>query len=306
MLEKSAEAYLRAYIASASVNTSNDSIKSALWLATKVSHASAQSQDIRTQPLHVMDYYYAFRGIPASHAFIVLDELIKNRAPEAMLLAFLRRLCVMPTEKTLPNLCILARHENKGVSLAACIALAFIPSRTAALAEIKRNILIEENSAFAIAAGVDEQLEALPALEKLMSQDSDAETRFYAAWPLGHLLQVDPAAKAVALRHAKESDNHIVRAILLAGLAAFDPHSTTNEIAMQIPTSLEVECLILLIAQSYVTDAENLLSMIASSVEDYPYYQMPTLQLIFSDALQHASLSAPLLAELLRIGDLPT
>lgn len=300
--EKYSFVYNRAHIASASVNTAPNSIRSAIRRAVRVSRTRALYRD----PLHFFDYLSAFQCMPASHASIVLDCLVDSGPPDAMMEAFLTRLCGIPNERTLPALRTLSLHENADIGRAARMAAALIPARTAAVAEIKRSIVYELDGAFATAAGVDVRVVALPELEQLVSPGTSANVRYGAAWALGRIARVDAAAKAVLLRQSVESDDDIVRAVLLAGLAAFDPELAAPEVAAQLPKSLGIERFVLLIAQSYITDARSMLSMLASTSEDQLYvpFLLPALQLAFSEALLHASRTAPLLSELWALGDI--
>jgi hypothetical protein len=294
--------YNRAYIASASVNTDPEAIRSAIRGAVRVSLARAADD----RPLHFYDYLSAFRCVPASHGLVVLNALVKAGAPDAMTEAFLGRLCNIPNERTLPTLRTLSLHENADIARAARMAAAFIPVRTTAMAEIKRSILYELDGAAAIAAGVDMRVAVLRELEQLVSPGKSANVRYAAAWALGRIARVDAAAKAIVQRHAVESDDNMVRAILLAGLAAFDPKSAAQKVAVELPISLGIERFVLLIAQSYITDAKDMLSMLASTPEDQLFvpFLLPTLHLAFSEALLRASCSAPVLSELWALGDI--
>jgi hypothetical protein len=293
----------RAQIVSASITTAPNSIYSAIDSAISIALARDEGDN---NPLHFFDYLSAFRCMPASHAPFVLDSLVRKAPPDDMLRAFLSRLCVAPNEKTLPTLRTLSLHQNQTISINARRAAAFIPARTASVAEIKRSIMHERDEAFAAAAGVDIRVAATPELEQLVSSSESKEVRYAAAWALGRIARVDAAAKVVMSRHAAESDDDLVRAILLAGIAPLDPAATAPEVAAALPNSLGVERFVLLIAQSYITDAGDMFSMLASisEAELYVPFLVPTLQLMFSEAVLHAGRSAPLLRELWALGDI--
>lgn len=301
-LGKYAYDYTRAYIDSASVLKREYGIERSIRRAIEIGIARVKAE----RSLHFFDYLSAFRTMPAANASIVMNALIENKAPPPMLEAFLARLCLIPNERTLPALRSLSLHESPEIARAARMAAAFIPSRNSAIGEAKKNVIYEVDGAFAIMAGVDKHVAALGEVEKLLGPYTSEHSRYAAAWSLGRLARVDSSAKSALLHYSKESGDALVRAILLASLAFVDPQAAAPAIAAQRPQSLGIELFVLLIGQSYITDAKPLFSMLASASEDELYvpFMLPMLQLMFLEALLHASTSAPWLAELWALGDM--
>lgn len=291
----------KALIASASTSRHPGEIGYAIRRAIEIARQAAAANI----PLNFFDHLGAFRLVPAANAPAILKELVEEEAPDWMTEAFLARLCQVPNRKTLEQLSALIRSERRELAAAARMALAFLPAQSNAVRETKAALLRDVDDAFAAAAGVDFDKAALGAVEELLTGGGPVGNRYAAAWGLGRIARVEESARPLVARVATEDNDELVRAILLAEMATYDPTGAAPGVHDALPNSLGLERFLLAIAETYTSDAAELMTTLASTSEDQIYvpYLLPFLQRQFVEALAVAAKSSPLLAELWALGD---
>lgn len=296
-------AAFRATIQTAALSTSPAEIASQIGDAAAIATALAAHDDA----LSLLDHLAAFNALKPSHLAIALDRARRDDAPGPMLAGLLARLSVAPNRQAMASTMALVSSPQHLVAQWARIALAFLPGKTQEAERVLgppglRDATLDIGGI--VASGVEPWPLAVPLLAQDLAERSGGE-RYAAAWALGRLARSVPAARDALDRAARENGDELVRAMLLAGRAVFDPIGAGPGIERELPDALGLPRFVLLIGQSYVTDACALFAHLVETSESELYipYLAPWLQVMVRDAAAHAAGSAPALAELLAIGD---
>jgi hypothetical protein len=310
-----------AAIQSASLSDSPNEIASLVTRAVTIAKTCEEQKD----PLSLFTYLAAFQALRSPHLSIALNALILQQAPTEMFAALLTRFTQAPNADARANLEILLA-PGSGCDKDAAIAIAFLPNTSAATARAKRMLaaplrlktgISEEqlrtllqigappSRALATAAGMEGWTDAMTGLSKSLAGQGFIHDRFAAAWAIGRLAEKSTEACGVLEHAVRETDDPIIRAMLLAGLARFDAKAAAPMIEAQLDTALGDARFVLLVANSYVTDARGMFAHLIETSESELYvpFLVPWLQRLFWQAASHAAQSAPLLKELLAIPD---
>jgi pimeloyl-ACP methyl ester carboxylesterase len=275
------------------------------FLSRQCIDRNADYKSYYNRDIHFFDFMSAVKGIPASNSKVLLNEMINNQAPTAMMSALLYRMCTTPTTDAMPELGQLARHADQEVAHAARTALAFIPARSEALREMKRSILLTRSAPFAAAAGVDLRTDAIDELGAMLASGVSGEAAYNAAWALVRMVKLSREADRYVKESASENTDKIVRSICLIGQAIEHPRGAEAQIADEYASARDVEKFCLSIALAYTSDAREMLSVLANTGEDRLYvpYLNTCFKLLFLDAMKHAATKSPILGEMLLLTD---
>ncbi|VTZ62316.1 alpha/beta hydrolase family protein [Sinorhizobium medicae] len=253
----------------------------------------------------IFDFISAVKGMPASNTKIVLNEGIKGGAPSEMISALLHRLCITPTADATPDIMKLVQNSDLGLANAAKSALAFIPGRSEAISGLKRRSLSGNSAPFAAAVGTDLIIDAVDDLGAMLRSGNSSEASFNAAWALSRMSGLSSAAREQIKHGAIEHPDKLTRCICLIGLAIEAPQEAEPYIADEYKSARDMEKFCLSIAISYISDASQMLSLLANTGEDRLYvpFMFPCFQLLFHDAMKHAAGNSPILGEILSLTD---
>jgi hypothetical protein len=216
----------------------------------------------------------------------------------------LYRMCVTPTVDAIPDLRQLAQHADRELADPAKAALAFIPARSDAVRDLKRSLLVDAPASFAAAAGVDLLTDAVEELGTLLASPAGAAP-YSAAWALVRMMKLSDVAGRYVREAALGNPEKVVRCICLIGLAIEAPREAEPYIANEYGSARDVEKFCLSIALTYISDAREMLSLLANTDEDRLYvpFLHPSFQILFHDAMKHAAANSPILGEMLSLTD---
>lgn len=300
--EKFSYTYAKAYASVAWSEQSEDAIRS---ISMYLIEMNRNFKEYYNYEISIFDWLRFMSGVPSENAKPLLRELVKRDAPSDLIIAVVARMSRDPVRDSVEDLVKLVERENGLLSQQAEEALAFIPTPSERIRNLKCSLLAKGSTGQVISAGVEFNVDALDDVREAVFNGQEGEQTFFAAWALGQLASKSNEAYYLLGQCAREHSSAIVRAMCLIGLAAKGDLDTPALIDAELPGSRDIQRFCLLVAQSYTKDVIPLVEFLKTTPESRVYVpsMLTCFQRSFRDALRFSAAGAPILNEISVLSD---